>query len=178
LESDEETKKDLQISDMAIFNDDKLVGYLGKEQTKGYNFITDNIDSTLISFKCNDSNNMSVKLKDIKTTTKFKLNNNKPKIIVNIKGNANIEESNCDIGVSDIRNKTNNKIHDLINDTIYTVKQDYGTDIFGFGNTIYLKNHRYFKSIEKNWNKEFLTLDTIINVDINIETKGNLILKG
>lgn len=177
-DSDEEDKKDLQISDMAIFDDDKLVGYLGKDETKGYNFITDNINSTIISFKCNDNNNMSVKLKDVKTTNKFKLNNNEPQIIINVSGSANIEESNCNTELGIIRNKTNNKITTLISDTINKVKQDYGTDIFGFGNIIYLKNHRHFKDIEENWNKEFLTLDIVINVDINIETKGNFILKG
>jgi len=178
LDSDEEDKKDLQISDMAIFDNDKLAGYLSKEHTKGYNFITNNIDSTIISFKCNDSENMSLKLKNVKTIKKFKLNSDKPQIIINVSGSANVEESNCDIKLGDIKSKTNNNIKNLINNTINEVKQNYSTDIFGFGNIIYLKNHRYFKDIEDNWNKHFLTIDVIINVDINIESKGNLILKG
>lgn len=175
LDSDIEDKKDLQISDMALFNKDKLVGYINKDETKGYNFITNNINSTIISFKCNN-NDISVKLKDVKTTNKFKLNNNTPQIIIKVSGSANIEESNCDITLNDIKDKTNSKIETLINDTINIVKKNYGIDIFGFGNIIYQKNHKYFNTID-DWNKVFLNLDIKTKVDINIENKGNLILK-
>lgn len=169
---------DLQISDMAIFNEDKFVGYLEKNYTKGYNFITNNIDSTIINFNCNKDNNVSVKVKEVNTSYKFKFINNKPQITINVRGNANIEESNCDLNVSEVKKQTNAKIKKLINDTINKVKEDYQTDIFGFGNIIYMKNHRYFKKIEKEWNKYFLSLDIVVNVNIDLETKGNLILKG
>ena len=177
LSNEEENKQDLQISDMAIFRHDKLIGYLDNEQIKGYNFITNNIDSTTISFKCNDSN-VSVKVKEVKTTTKFELVNNKPRLIINVGGISNIEEDNCNLDLSDIQSNTNNEIKYLIINTINKVKQDYQTDIFGFGNVIYIKNHRYFKSIENEWNNYFANLEILLNVDIKIETKGNLILKG
>lgn len=177
LDSSEKDKKDLQISDMGVFKDDKLVGYLNKDETKGYNFLTNNIDSTIISFMCAKNSNISINLKDENTKIDFEINNNRPKIIINVSGTANIEESNCDIDIEEIQNKTNNQIKDLINSTINVVKQDYKTDIFGFGNTIYLKNNSYFKNIEDSWDKYFISLDVKINVNINIETKGNLILK-
>jgi len=178
VESEEKNKKNLQISDMAIFNKDKLVGYINKDEIIGYNFITNNIDNTIINIKCNKNRNMSIKLKNINTKTTFKLKNNNPNIIINVNSKANIEETNCDLDLKNIKEKTESEIKYLINTTINKIKQNYHIDIFGFGNKIYQKNPNYFKSIENNWNEIFSNLDIVINVNTDIETKGNLILKG
>ena len=151
-------EKTLQIDDLAVFSNDKLVGYLSKEDTKGYNFITNNISNS-------------------KTDIKVSLKGENPIINLNVSADGDIVENNCNISLADIKNQTQMEIETIINDSIKKVKEEYQSDIFGFGNYIYLNNTGYFNKLKNKWDEEhFVKLKVNVKVDIAFNNTGNLLI--
>lgn len=168
-------KDTLQIDDLAVFNDDKLIGYLDKADTKGYNFITNNIKTAIIDFKCNNDKYVGVKISNSKTEVKANLKSDIPEVIINVKSSGEVMENNCNSDIKTIKKKSENEISKLINNSIDKVKEEYNSDIFGFGNLIYKRNPSYFKNFVSK-NKDYLfKIKTNINVNIDFDNKGNII---
>ena len=176
VDSKDKNKKELQIDDLGVFYDDKLVGYLSKDNTKGYNFITNNINSSVINFKCDDDNYIGVNVRNSKTNIKINYNNT-PIVNLSVNGDGDVVENNCEISLEKIKNKTEKEIEKIINDSIKTVKEKYKSDIFGFGNYIYLNDSSYFNRIKDKWNDDIFN-SLIINTKVNISfnNTGNLLI--
>lgn len=175
VENDDK-EKDLQISSLAIFSNDKLIGYLNDDDTKGYNFITNNINNTNITLDCKKDDYASITINDVNTNIKSKIKNNKPIININISASMEITENNCDYDITKLKKLTKNKIKETIIDSINKIKTDYQSDIFGFGNILYKNNNSYFKTVKKNWNsKYFLELNPTIDINLNFNNNFNLL---
>ena len=58
-------------------------------------------------------------------------------------------------------------------DSINAAQEEFGSDIFGFGNVIHRKNPSYWKTVEKEWDEEFKELNVEIQVKSEIRRKGN-----
>lgn len=168
------------LSNMGIFKDDKLLGYLDKEESIGLNYIKGNIISSIISYEC-DTNKYIV-TRVTKTKTSVDIVKDQLKIKINIEGSANIGELNCYIdiekesGIKEIENRTNEEIERIINKTITTIKDTYNTDVFGFLDLYYKNNNKYYLKIEKDWYlKNYQQLEFEIKSNIKIIEKGNII---
>ena len=174
-ENSDKTKKELQIDDLGVFSYDKLIGYLSKDNTKGYNFITNNINTSVINFKCDDNNYIGVSVSNCKTNIKV---NNTPLVNLSVSADGNIIENNCNMSLEQIKINSEKEIEKLINNSIKTVKEEYKSDIFGFGNYIYLNDFNYFNKIKDKWHEEiFINLKINTNVKITFNNTGNLLIR-
>lgn len=167
-----EPKGILKLDTLAIFNDDKLIGFATNDVSKGINLALNKTDSMIIKYKCKQDY-LVTEINYI--TSKININNNKPTI--NIKATGNIIENNCDIDlnnqntINDIKKDIKIQIKKLIKKGInYT--QEEKVDVIGIGNLIYKKNPSYYNKIE-DWNNYFSKLDIGINVDIDINYKNS-----
>lgn len=177
VDNKEENKKELQIDDLGVFNNNKLVGYLSKEDAIGYNFITNNIDNSIINLECNNNNYIGVNVSNSKTKIKVIFKKNQPVINLNITADGKIIENNCELKLNEIKSATEKEINNMIEDSIKKVKTEYKSDIFGFGNYVYLSNPNYFNEIKNKWNNEiFISLKVNTNVSITFNNTGNLLI--
>ena len=87
VENKDNNEKNLQIDDLAIFKGNRLVGYLEKSETKGFNFITNNIKNTVITFKCSNNQYAGINISKSNTNIKTNLKNKIPEIIIDINSN-------------------------------------------------------------------------------------------
>ena len=162
---------------LALFKDDKLVGYTKKDESRGINLVLNNAEEIIIKNNCTNGYVATI-VNRIKTKRKIKFINNKPVVYITIKGSGDIEETNCDIDlkkekdIKKIENKINKSIKKLANKGIDKAKL-YETDIFEFGNLVYKKNPTFYKKID-NWNLYFKNIKTNIKVDIKIKNKGSI----
>jgi spore germination protein KC len=64
--------------------------------------------------------------------------------------------------------KSENYMEQGINNLIVRVQEQYGSDIFGFGNNIENGMPNLWKNFKKNWDEEFknLKFETVVNVNI------------
>ena len=160
-------KTKIILDNIAITNKSKLDKFLNEDETIGYNFIRNNVNSMIIPIKCNDEDNYSsISVTKSKTKTKIKKINNKYIINLNINSNAVINEYNCknDLYEKEIKvltKKTENQIKKYINKAL-KVKTE--SDFLGLKRYIYLEYPKY--------NNEKYDLNIITSV--NISRKGEI----
>ena len=109
--SDTIPKATIKIDTLGIFKEDKLIGWATKDESKGINLLTNNVENFYVKTKCEDKYMMNY-IENIKTKTDIDLENNTVKI--DIDGKAKILEVNCKL---DLENpNTINEIEKNIKD--------------------------------------------------------------
>lgn len=173
-QSDSSTK--VVLSQMAIFKDDKMIGYLDDKQSIALSFIKGKINNTIIKYKCNGGYVV------VETTnSKSSINvDNKGNFRIKISGDAAINEVSCDINlennnsISKINKQVNEEIKKNVNNTIKYVKNNYNSDIFNFLDILYKNQYSLYKKISNDWYKDkFKDSKIDIDVDIKVVEKGN-----
>lgn len=173
-QSDSSTK--VVLSQMAIFKDDKMIGYLDDKQSIALSFIKGKINNTIIKYKCNGGYVV------VETTnSKSSINvDNKGNFRIKISGDAAINEVSCDINlendnsISKINKQVNKEIKKNVNNTIKYVKNNYNSDIFNFLDILYKNKYSLYKKISNDWYKDkFKDSKIDIDVDIKVVEKGN-----
>ena len=144
---------------LALFKNNKLVGYTNSEEAQGINLILNNNNKILIKNKYFIAN-----IKNIKVKKKLIIKKN-PTLYINVEGIGNIDEIN-NVNAN-INKKINSKFKKILNKSINITKK-YNTDILGFGNLIYKKNPSYFYN-HPNYLQE---LNIIIKTNIKVKDKN------
>ena len=169
-------KESYQLDNLAIFKDNKLVGYLDKEESLGYNYIKNNIMNTVLSYECEKDRYINLEI--VNSSSKISLKKEKFNIEIEVVGNIN--ESTCRVDLEkeknlkklqeEIANDLNKRIKTIIDDII----NEYNSDIFGFLDIVYKSDDDYYKKIkdDKNYLKK---LDISVKSKVNIKSGGNLV---
>ncbi|MNI46350.1 Spore germination protein B3 precursor [compost metagenome] len=165
---------------MAVFNGEKLVGWLDETESKAYNYITDNVTSTVGYLTCKDGGSLSVEVIRSKTKVKAKLVNGAPSIDVNIRMEANVGEVACHIdltktkSIEEIETIGEEVVKGFIEETIQDVQTKYKVDIFGFGEEVHRAEPKIWKKVGEDWDKQFVNLPVNVNIDIKIRRLGTV----
>lgn len=164
-----------ELENLAIFKDNKLKGYLTKDESITYNLIQNKVASILITKECEKDKYMTVEATEIKSDISTK---NK-EINIDIKMSGNINESMCNIKLNEEKNikkiekELNKYIKNKVTTSIDSIRKEYNSDIFGFLDLIYKKDYKTYKEIKDTWYDS-----TYQNIKINIKTSINIVGKG
>jgi spore germination protein KC len=165
---------------LAVFNGDKLIGWLDDTESKAYNYITDNVKNTVGYAPCPDGGRLSVEIIRSKSNVKGKLVNGTPEIDVNIRIEANVGEVACRIDLTDTKSIEEletigeNTVKEFIEAAIKKVQKQYKVDIFGFGEVFRRNDPKTWKKLENKWDKQFANLPVNVNIDVNIRRLGTV----
>lgn len=187
--SEDDVKSDLEesfpdkrivISNLSIFKNNKLLGYLNERESLAYNFIMDNITHAIIVNKYKNSSYIALELINSKTKKDIDIKNKLVKI--NIKGKASITESNYNINltheenIKKIEKDLNKNIEKIIKESIDNNASKYSSDIYGFKEMCYKSSPKYYKKVYKEWDKDlFNNIKVKVKSDIEIVEQGNLL---
>lgn len=167
-----------KLENLAIFKENKLLGYLTKDESITYNIIKNKAKSILITKECEKDKYMTIEATDIKSDISTK---NK-EITIKVKMTGNINESMCSIklnsekNIKKIEKELNKYIKEKIENSINNIRKNYNSDIFGFLDLIYKKDYNTYKKIKDNWyNQEYQNIKININSSIDIIGKGNVL---
>ena len=165
-----------ELSGLAIFKNNKLVGYLTNEESIIYNLIKNNTQNNIFPYECDKDKYLSLEI--ITSKSIIKVNNNS--ININIDINAAINESNCNINlnnaksIDNLEKKISAHLNDIITNTINNIKNKYNTDIFNFLDEIYKHNYKKYLRVKETWyEKEYQNIKININSHINITSRGS-----
>ncbi|MDF2607990.1 MAG: Ger(x)C family germination protein [Bacillales bacterium] len=170
----------LKFFGLGVIRGDKLVGWLDEVESKGYNYIIGEVDSTVGPIKCPDQKgNVVVEVTNAKSKIIAKFVNGKPKIKLEISYEANVGEVLCkNLRLTnpkhiEILEKNAEKRNKEILETSVKRAKELGTDIFGFGTALYRENPKEWHKIEKDWNKKgFKEVEVKISSEANIRRTG------
>lgn len=160
----------LELSDTAIFKNNKLVGHINAQDTLFLNMLNNDIDNTIFTM---DNGDKKISIEIDSNKTNFKIDNNN--ININVKLSGSISEINYDVDLTNpsiinkIENEYNTKLSQDIYNSIHSVINTYDSDIYGFRDKIYKENPQYIK----NNNINLSDLNIKVDVKLNLSSKGN-----
>jgi spore germination protein KC len=172
-------KTTLGIDSLGVFKKDKLIGWLNEDESKGFNYIINNVSSTVVNVPCEDGK-LSIETVRSQTKVKGKMEKGKPKINISVFSEGNVGDVECKIDLSKPENikkleeKYQNSIKEKITAAIKKAQGDYQSDIFGFGEVIHRADPKAWKRLEPNWKQEFKNVKVSVNVNAKIRRLGTI----
>ncbi|NQX58313.1 Ger(x)C family spore germination protein [Paenibacillus qinlingensis] len=158
---------------IAAFKEDKLIGWLDEQESKGYTDITNNLDSTSIEIPCAEQKYTGIEITSSDSKLKASIENGKPVIDVSIRAEANIVDRQCrDIDLKDpqtikrLEQETRQIIQSNVEATVTRAKK-MKSDLIGFGSQLGKDQPAYWKEVKETWNDEMFP-QTIVNYKIEL----------
>lgn len=166
----------LELTSIAVFNDDKLVGYLDLEEGQAYNFITDKFKNGLIVFECGETADLYT-IEILSSTSKITPKYNRGKIefdiLLTVEGNVaeriSIREQAHEADMEKLQNQLNQVLTDKLTKTINAAQQEFKVDIFNLSKDFSIKHPKEFNNIKAEWNAAFS------NAKINVKVESTII---
>lgn len=163
------------LDSLAIFKDNKLKGFLSLEDTRNYLWINDDLSRTSFSVPCAKDKYFIVKFYNSKTRPKAKLVKGIPVFHLKIRGEGYLDGTQCKEDLTNVKNtkkyekETEKVLEKHIAATIKKVQDEYGSDIFGFGEMLYRQDYKNFKKVEKHWDETFK--DAVVHIDVTVRIR-------
>ncbi|MCK1988085.1 Ger(x)C family spore germination protein [Lysinibacillus fusiformis] len=171
-----ETPVMLKFTGLAIFKEDKLLGYLDEYNSKSLNYLNNKIKSTIEIISCPSKGELSTEITQSKTKTKGVIIDGKPTIQVSLNVVQNVAEVNCDIDLTTIKtidwinNQTEEHIKKNIEQVLNILQENYQADVLGFGEAIHRADPKEWKKIKNDWEKIYPEVE--VNVKVLVNTQG------
>lgn len=169
----------IKTDSLGVFKGDKLIEWLDESESKGFNYITDNINKTVGFIECDGGGTVTVETIRSKTDRKGTIKNGKPKINIKVMTEANISDVECPIDLSksetihDLEKKLNKKTEDIMLSSIGRARE-LKSDIFGFGELIGRAEPKKWEKLKENWSEIFIDSDVEVKADIRIRRTGTI----
>jgi spore germination protein KC len=168
------------ITGFAAFKKDKLVGWLNEKESKGYNYIIDNVETTVGPIECDGGGIVAIEVSKAKSNIKASVRNGKPSITIETNIEADIGEVKCNIDLTKeesihmLENSAEHQVQQLMEKSVKKAKGKLNSDIFGFGEAIHRQQPDAWKKLKKNWDETFQDLEVSYNVDYEIRRLGTI----
>lgn len=170
----------IKIYGLAVFDNDKFVGWLDEDECKGFNYITNDVPSTMAYVEDKSVGKITIEVTKTKAKQIATLVNEKPFITVDINVEANIETVSGDFDITKeenieiIEHLAEEKGLKICEKTVKKVQKELCSDIFGFGETIHRAYPKLWSSLKENWNDSFKDLPVKINFKVKILKTGTI----
>ncbi|WP_201008078.1 Ger(x)C family spore germination protein [Paenibacillus glycanilyticus] len=166
----------VKMAGAAVFRDDKLIGYLSNEHTRMVMLASDYVYNTLFSLPGSEGGSKSpgavaVQFYHMHSHMHVRMDGKTPKIRVNVEGDGKITSLDRNIklssieGYDKIEEMTREYVNKELQKTISYVQQNFGVDVFGFGQHYYRYHFRKFKPIAREWDSLFSKAE--VEIDSN-----------
>lgn len=167
---------------IGVFKLDKLVGVLSMKDSRAYLW-TEDLKQTNLSVPCGQEGDAGPKFNDIEiistsTEKQTKYKQGKAQLVVKIMGEADLVGTHCAYPLSKrstfekYEKQAEEFIEEEVKSTITKVQEEYGVDIFGFGETLNQSNHKVFKKIKADWDQYFKEADVKVEANIFLRRSG------
>jgi len=171
-----EGKKTPEVSGLAMFKKDRLVGFLDGDEAKIYLFITNQIKGgVLVESYPSESSDSDISLSIGENKTKIQHRYENEKLIMKIKTNTKavihdwgISDKISEESINDVKKQFEASLRKDIENLIKKVQKEYGCDIFGFGQILKNQNPQLWKELGENWENIFVNLEIEVDTTIDI----------
>lgn len=167
----------VKIDGSTITKDNKILGYLDLEESKILNLINGKLKETIIKMNYYDGY-IIFEPNRIKVSRELDIKNNIIKI--NISGYSKTKEIQSNIDLKDpkevekLNKALNMELEKKVTDTFNSIREKYGTDVFGFQELYYRTNYKYFKENCTNWYEDiYPKIKLEVKANIRLYEKGN-----
>jgi spore germination protein KC len=170
--------EDISVEGLAVFKGDELVGFFNGEETKSYNLVTNKLESCVyVTDPDNAFGKVSIEVLEASSSFDMQLNNNELSMSVMISMKGMINEALEYTAITDneivqaIQDNLSEKIAAEVKSSI-SKAQDYGADIFGFGQYMHRYHPKIWEEVDEDWAELFQSIDIKVEVEMVIERVG------
>lgn len=175
----EAAKPILRLAGLAVFDPDlKLVGYLNMSEDRDFLWVTGSLKKKKISVSMGGESNASMDLTKIKGKIIPEMSKGQITFTVELSGEGLIIENNNNLDIDKRKNSQlvkhamEEQTKEEVMATIKKVQQEFGLDIFGFGEAVHKKYPQQWKKVKKDWDHYFAEADISVNVELKILRVG------
>jgi len=168
----------LKYTTIGVFRKDKLVGWLNEEESKGYNYISNRVKSTVGVLPCPGGGKMDVEVIRTKTKLSGKVTDGQPEITIEIRIDQNVGEVACAIDITDpdvmskMDREGEKRIKSIVEKTVQRAQKKYKSDIFGFGDAIRRSSPKEWERLENDWYNLFPEVPVHYNIQVSTLRTG------
>ncbi|MDR3625576.1 MAG: Ger(x)C family spore germination protein [Ignavibacteriaceae bacterium] len=168
----------IKIGYLAVFQNDKFVGWLDENECKGYNFLIQNVKSSVGYVESERTGRITIEVTDVKSKRTVLLINGEPvvSVIIDIKGNIDTVAGDFDITKAEnirlIEQLSEDKITKMCYKSINKAQKELNSDIFGFGEVIHRTYPKLWSTMKDDWNYNFKILPVNVKVNFKIDQIG------
>lgn len=169
----------ITVAGLAVFNKDKLAGYLDAEETRGMQWIKGKVREGTITIPSPEKGKITLRITSASSKITPIIKNEKLVIQVKVRAQSYLRELDDQLDpmgnpgiLKELDQRQNEAIKSEINNALYAAQQNLKADIFEFGQVIRRDYPSEWKSMEKNWSETFPDLEIEIIVDSHILRPG------
>ncbi|MFX3634773.1 MAG: Ger(x)C family spore germination protein [Candidatus Pristimantibacillus sp.] len=151
-----------KISGAAVFQGDKLLGFLPVEETRMLNLVRNELKATVVTVPLDKKGRFaSLRYQHRHTSLEVSMQDKEPLIKLHISGKFQITSIDDNLpldkveGYLELERLATDFLSKQVKASIKRVQSDFGQDIFGFGQHYYRYHNREAKPIMKEWNTLF-----------------------
>lgn len=173
-----ETQNDpLQLSDNAVFIQDKMVGWLNEPESLGFNYIYGNFTGSALKIENEQTGKLALNVKKVSAKQDVVIEQGKPKMKIKLKVFTYIQNMGSNLDVS--KQESLSLVESIAAKKIETdcwaaIKKakSLKSDIFGFGDKVHQADPQVWKKLKSDWaDVGFVNLP--IELEINVKITGS-----
>lgn len=175
------TRDKLVYGGTAVFQQNRLTGFLDDEETKGLNLATGTVKSGGIYIPAlqNPSRKISIEIRKNVSKIDPVLENGKPVFYIRVvlKGNITQVEDATDVSAQKNLSEINDEFKKMSQDEIRAAvsqAQALKTDALGFGRALEIKYPKYWNSVSEKWDQLFPDVPYVVQVNTALDQTGLL----
>jgi len=179
LHETEQAGEALKVGGIAVFNKDKLIGYLDEEETRGMQWLKGKVKDGSIVITSPDTGKITLRVTQAGSKIKPVMKNNKPLIQVTVKADGYIRDMEGNLDpmkepdiIKELEELQNAAIKKETDQALYAAQKKFTADIFEFGETVHRDYPEQWRRMEKHWSEIFPDLDIEVTVDSHIRRPG------
>jgi spore germination protein KC len=152
----------MRFSNVAVFREDKMLGWLDDNETIGYNYVTDNVVQSTGPVEGEDGRPIIIGALQTSTTRKVKIVNGMPNIFLHVKATCNVQEvlSRDDLSkeevIKELERKAEERITFRMRTAVEQIIERFNADIMGFGQSIYRANPKAWAKLQEERGDDYL----------------------
>lgn len=171
------------LDQLAVYRENKLVGFLSGEQQKAFRLFRENIHGMTWSLqfeppKPEYKGTVNMSVLNVRTSVRTRMAEEKPAIDVRIKvtGRISANDTEQDLSRSETLARLEQRYEEELQKTVAGVvsvsQQEYKSDIFGFGRKVHIDHPYAWKKIKERWDELYPAVPVEVKIEVKIERIG------
>jgi len=170
----------LELSGIGVFRKDKLMGWLDESESIGFNYLMDQVKSTINVIRCPKGGKVATEVINSHAKVTGHVVNGEPEIRVKIELDQNVADVGCNLDLTkqqtmhDLDQRTSKNVADRVKKVIQTAQEKFKVDMFGFGDTISRDQPKAWKKYESRWESYFPRMNVTVAVKVKTRRLGTV----
>jgi spore germination protein KC len=171
--------KTVDFAGAAVFNRDKLIGWLSPQETRGTAWIMNETKNTVVTVvdSLHDNQSVAVETKGVKARIITKVVGGMPQITIKIEGGGSIveEDGSTNEGIGRVKKQVegllDRQIASNIRASLKKIQQEYKSDVIGFATIIRAQHKLEWESrVKEKWKVIFPQVPFKVSVKIHVHS--------